>query len=215
MRTIKDIIESNNISSEYAAKLVEAEHIFDQIYETCGRTFIPGDGSYLFEGGAYEYCVKMYPKQEMLYHLAKNSNSVLEIGTYMGHSLLIMLLANPQLHITSVDLVDTYARPSTDLLKTYFPKSKIEFIHGDSLDVLPSLSKKFDLFHIDGHHLEEHIRKEVQECERLSDQKIVRIVFDDIHCCQKLLDEIVASRKVLKHITPGCIWTNAYVEFCL
>ena len=221
MKNIKTVLEEKGITGEFASKLIEANEIFFEIYEECGRSFIEGDGSYLFEGGVYEYCAGMYPKQELLYNLAKESKSTLEIGTYMGHSLLIMLLGNPELKITSIDLVDKYALPSINVLRKRFPKSEIEFIHGDSLKVLPGITTpKFDLFHIDGHHLEEHIRQEVEHCKRLSTHNVygkdaARIVFDDIHCCKMLVFEIVANKEVLQYINPDCIWTNAYVEFYL
>lgn len=220
MKSIKDIIVQNKLNSEFSEKLVENEHIFNEIYKECRYSFIPGDGSYLFEGSLYEYSALMYPKQELLFNLAKQSVSVLEIGVYMGHSLLIMLLANPFLKINAVDLVDTYSKPSIQVLKKYFPNADIQFHHGDSLDILPLLVSKFDLFHIDGHHLEEHIRKEIKLCEILSsykidDKKAIRVVFDDIHCCKSFIDEILLNKKILKHIKPECIWANSYLEYLL
>lgn len=221
MKTIKNIIEQSGISSEFASKLVENEHIFNEIYKECNYSFIPGDGSYLFEGSVYEYCAAMHPKQELLYNLAKDSTSILEIGVYMGHSLLIMLLANPSLKITAIDLVDTYAKPSIDVLKKHFPNADIRFRHGDSLEIVPLLKTiNYDLFHIDGHHLEEHIRKEINFCEKISSYKVderkaMRVVFDDVHCCSNFINEILSKNHILKYTKPDCIWTNSYIEYFL
>ena len=221
MKSIKEIISQNNLTNEFAKKLVEHEYIFNEIYKECNYSFISGDGSYLFEGSLYEYSALMYPKQELLYNLAKESNSVLEVGVYMGHSLLIMLLANPFLKITAIDLVDTYAKPSIQILKKYFPNADIQFYHGDSLKVLPLISDvQFDLFHIDGHHLEEHIRKEIEFCEALSvckvfNKKAMRVVFDDIHCCKSFIDEILLKNEILKYVKAECIWANCYIEYLL
>lgn len=219
MKSIKDIINQHNLTSEYANNLVNNEHIFNEIYKECGYSFIPGDGSYLFEGSVYEYSEKMYPKQLLLYEIAKKSSSVLEIGVYMGHSLFIMLLANPYLNITAIDIVDKYSLPAIKILKKYFPDSKIDFYHGDSLHILPNIkNNKFDFFHIDGHHLEEHIKNEVFLCEKLSsntkdNEILMKILFDDVHCCQGFINNIISKNKVLNFIKPDCIWANSYIEY--
>jgi predicted O-methyltransferase YrrM len=59
----------------------------------------------------------MFEKQKLLFNLAKKNKSVLEIGVYMGHSLLIMLLANPKLKITCIDIEDHYSLPAIKYLK--------------------------------------------------------------------------------------------------
>lgn len=219
MKSIKNIFKQNNIDSEYSRILSENEHIFKEIYQACNSSFIPGDGSYLFEGSIYEYSLNMYQKQNLLFNTAKTSYSVIEIGVYMGHSLLIMLLGNPKLKVTAIDIVDTYARPSIEVLKKYFPESEISFFHEDSLNVLPNIKQeKYDLFHIDGHHLEEHIKKEVIFCEKLSshivnNERAIRIIFDDVHCCSGLIKDIIKNKKVLHYIKPECIWANSYIEY--
>ena len=38
----------------------------------------------------------------------------------MGHSLLIMLMSNPKVQITTIDIDDKYALPSINYLKKYF-----------------------------------------------------------------------------------------------
>ena len=70
----------------------------------------------------------------------------------MGHSLLIMLLANPNLKITTIDIVEKYSKAATDYLQNEFPNAKINFIKGNSLNIIPKLDAKYDLFHIDGTH---------------------------------------------------------------
>ena len=82
-------------NTPYTNKLYENRHIFYEIYDKCSNTFVRGCGSYLFNGQKYVYDESMYEKQELLFRLAQDASRALEIGTYMGHSLLIMLLANP------------------------------------------------------------------------------------------------------------------------
>ncbi len=68
----------------------------------------------------------------------------------MGHSILIMLLSNPNILITSIDIMDKYSLPAIKYLRDNFPKSRIDFINGDSLKILSNLIKKkrFDFFDI-------------------------------------------------------------------
>ena len=110
----------NNLhNTEFTNRLAQNKHIFYEIYEACNSTFWKGCGSYLFDGQEYKYCDIMYEKQELLYNLVKSATNVLEIGTYMGHSLLIMLLSNPNLKITCLDIDDKYTRHAVNILNTY------------------------------------------------------------------------------------------------
>ena len=111
--------------------------IFYEIYQVCGNKFC-GD-SYLFDGLTYKYCDIMYEKQELLYNQVKNVNNILEIGTYMGHSLLIMLLSNPNLKITCIDISDEYTLPAILVLNKYF-NNAITFIHNDSHSALKDIN---------------------------------------------------------------------------
>ena len=135
-------------NTEFTNKLFANKHIFYEIYEACGSEFEMGCGSYMFDGRIYKYCDLMYPKQELLYNSAKNATNILEIGVYVGHSLFIMLLANPTAKITCIDISDKYAGPAVTVLNKHF-NNAITFIHSDSLTALPRISTKFDFFHID------------------------------------------------------------------
>lgn len=220
MNSLKEIQNK----TEFIKKLIEAENIFNEIYDVCPKSYSWG-GSYLFSGkGNYQYDISMLPKQELLYSIAKNANSVLEIGTYMGHSLLIMLLANPKLKIVSIDIDSTYVKPALSVLSKYFPLAQIEFLNGNSIDVLhstydvkPSIyNKTFDIFHIDGYHADQHISKEVQYCIKLTSHakdKIVKIIFDDVDCCPNVINYIKSKYTVSNFIKPECAHTNAYLEF--
>jgi hypothetical protein len=100
--------------NDFTQNLSQNFKIFGDIYKACGNKWSFGCGSYLFDGSNYTYYSKMYNKQKLLFDLAKNATNVLEIGAYMGHSVFLMLLANPNLNITCIDIDDTYARPSEE-----------------------------------------------------------------------------------------------------
>ena len=214
MKKIQDIIDFWN--TDFSQKLIKAEHIFSEIYDSCGNTFDKGCGSYLFDGQTYEYLPDLYPKQKLLYDKAAEASNVLEIGTYMGHSALIMLLANPKLKLTTVDIASHLSAPAATVLQKYFPDADITFICENSLEVIPTLQDQYDLFHIDGNHDADFVIKEYDLCKRLSNTPEYRIVFDDWHGERgpgsTVEKHIMQSGKVTQYIVPNCLWTNAYIE---
>ena len=201
-------------NTEFTQKLLENKHIFDEIYTACGNKFMKGCGSYLFDGNTYTYCDAMYDKQE-LYTIAKSCSSVLEIGTYMGHSILIMLLANKNLKITCIDIQDTYALPAITVLNKYF-NNAITFIHSDSISALEKMNnKKFDLFHIDGFHDNDYIKKEFELIKHMSSTDILHVMFDDQECLIPLQNELFHKYEIIKVSKPECKWNNLYLEIKL
>jgi hypothetical protein len=206
------LLTSDYSTDEFAIKLASVEEVYKDIHKACNNTHLPGCGSYFMNGQTYDYHIGMYPKQKLLYELAKDANSFLEIGTYMGHSLLIALLANPMMKITCIDIDDTYTAPAVKVLQNHFPLAEIKFIHGDSLTNLNTIDEKFDLIHIDGHHENNYITAEFNMCKTMSNRKDLNVIFDDLDCCQTLITEINLSSQVLMQITPNCDWTNTYLK---
>jgi len=201
-------------NTEFTNKLLKNQHIFYKIYEECGFNFERPCGSYLFNGQEYSYCDLMYEKQELLYKTVKNTENVLEIGTYMGHSLLIMLLSNPSIKITCIDISDKYTLPAVNVLNKYF-NNAITFIHSDSLTALTALKElktKFDFFHIDGLHDNAYITNEFNLIKSLNSNKLLKVIFDDQDHLLDLQNEIRENYKVIKKITPNCSWNNVYFE---
>jgi hypothetical protein len=200
-------------NTEFTKKLLEHKHIFYEIYEACGSKFSKPTGSYLFDGQTYNYCDRMYEKQELLFDVVKSANNVLEIGTYMGHSLLIMLLANPALKITCIDISDEYTGPAVNILNKYF-NNAITFIHMDSLTALKGCSQTFDFFHIDGRHDNNYIKNEFEEIRHLNNRNdnILRVLFDDQDCLISFQHELNTQYRVIKKVIPSCAWNNIYYE---
>jgi len=205
-------------NTEFTNRLLENKHIFYEIYEACNCEFIKGCGSYLFDGQTYKYCDLMYPKQELLYNSVKNANKILEIGTYMGHSLLIMLLSNPDLKIVCIDIDNKYTQPVVNILNKYF-NNAIQFIHSDSLLALEKMNKteKFDFFHIDGYHENNYITNEFNSLIQMNNNpdNILRIIFDDQNNLKNLQTQILSSFNVKQTIIPKCPWNNVYFEIQL
>jgi hypothetical protein len=202
--------------TEFTKKLLENKGIFYEIYEACGNKFHQGVGSYLFDGQTYKYCDLMYEKQELLFRSVKDAKTVLEIGTYMGHSLLIMLLSNPDLKITCIDISDEFTLPAVNVLNKHF-NNAIRFIKSDSLTALRTLTDKFDFFHIDGHHENDYITNEFVMVKKLNAcaGNLLRVIFDDQACLPKLQSDIETHYNVVKKVIPSCSWNNVYFEIQL
>jgi hypothetical protein len=207
---------NERLNNEFTNKLYKNKHIFYEIYQACGYRFMNTCGSYLFEGKHYTYCEEMYQKQELLYNAVKNATSVLEIGVYMGHSLLIMLLSNPNLKITCIDIDDTYAKPAVAVLNKYFPNA-INLIIGDSHAVLSTLKPQFDFFHVDGNHEDKYIQFEFLMVQSLNSHpnNVLRIIFDDLQFMPNLFQKIMNHYKVITLVIPKCIWCNVFLEIQL
>jgi hypothetical protein len=208
-------LQKSNPNCEYLQKLIENYEIFIDIYKICGNKFWKGCGSYLFDGQTYSYYDKMYEKQKLLYEAAKKATNVLEIGVYMGHSIFIMLLANPKLNITCIDIDDTYSFPATTLMKLKF-NANINFIKGDSKHILPSIGDKFDMFHIDGHHDAEYLNLEFHQCVKFANSENFTVIIDDYDAYPNKISEILENfqdYKISKKIIPNCNWRNIVLEF--
>jgi predicted O-methyltransferase YrrM len=212
MKNLEKYLKTN-IESEklFVESILEHEKTFQQLYKVCGNRFNKGTGSYLFDGQKYEYCDKMFEKQLLLFNKSKEVKSVLEIGTYMGHSLLIMLIGNPQLKITSIDIEDTYSYPSIKLLESVF-NTEINFIKGNSIDVISSITDKFDLFHIDGTHKIDFVKKEYELCKPLSSTPTMQVIFDDYDTITEINNHIIKESIILEQTTPKCDWRNSYLK---
>ncbi len=205
-------------NTEFTNKLLMNKDIFYEIYDVC-KGFDKGCGSYLFDGQTYDYCPDMYEKQELLFALAKQASNVLEIGTYMGHSLLIMLLANPMLRITCIDIECKYTEPAVKLLNKYF-SNRIEFIHNvyGSIKVINALQhNSYDLFHIDGYHDNNYIREEFKMVRKLNYGNAFNVLFDDQECMKELQKEILNDEYgiAITMIKPACKWNNIFFRILL
>ena len=98
---------------------------------------------------------KFFPKRAALAMFAMSHDNIIEIGFNSGFSALLMLTANPNLKLTSVDICEhKYTLPCFEYLKSIFG-DRIELVQGDSTQVLVgTLQEKKDVtgYIIDGGH---------------------------------------------------------------
>jgi len=85
--------------------------------------------------------------------LNRHINHVMEIGFDAGFSAVLMLLTNPTIKLTCIDIGEhPYTLPCYEKIKETFG-DRITLLIGDSNIVLPQLSQTFDVIHIDGHRV--------------------------------------------------------------
>ena len=130
--------------------------------------------------------------------LNKNIRHVMEIGFNSGFSTLLMLLTNPNIHITCYDIGDhTYTMPCYIKMKETFG-DRIEIIIGDSTKTLSFVRDTYDVIHIDGGHSTEVAESDIQNSYRLSKDGTLLIMNDyDFYNLHGLWDSYVNLYKLV------------------
>jgi hypothetical protein len=81
----------------------------------------------------------------------------------------------------------------------------------NSLEVLPNIKKKFDFFHIDGHHSNYVATEDFKQCKKMSQTEVMSVLFDDISSCMSLKKDILKNYRIkLKKAPLNC--DNLYLE---
>lgn len=199
----RSILERFALTSPMAKVLIDNFHHFIAL----GPRFHGGCGSYMFDGQRYVYQAETLQKQEALFAIGQKCNHVLEVGVYLGHSLLLLLLSNPSLRITCIDNDATFAPKAVAYLNEHFG-DRITFLLGTSQEVLTTHTfTPFDCVHIDAEHSERAVTQDFFATLPHA-AKSACYVFDDYEAVRGLIDGWV-SNKLLEHIhTPWGLWTN-------
>ena len=139
------------------------------------------------------------------------ATNALEIGVYLGHSLLIMLIANPTLTITCIDNEDRFARKAVEYLNMHF-NNRVTFIHDDAVSAINRLMPdSFDFVHVDADHNDIAVNAQFNASLRVAKMGSY-VVFDDYEAVKKTVDGFI-YKGFLKHIvTPYCLWTNSVCQ---
>jgi hypothetical protein len=196
-------LENLQTQTEYTQTLLANFHHFVGLHGSFHR----GCGSYMFDGQRYFYQIETLKKQEELFMVGKQTTHVLEVGVYVGHSLLILLLSNPNLLITCVDIEKDIPQRAVAYLNQHFG-NRITFLHGRAEDVLPTLPKNtFTAIHIDADHNPEAVTRQFNLCVPLATRSAY-FVFDDYEAVQSVIYEWIQSGLLTHVSTPWCLWTN-------
>jgi len=178
-----------------------------------GPSFHPGWGSYLFDGQTYRYHLETLKKQEALVRAGAVSTHVLEVGVYLGHSLLLLLLSNPTLRITCIDNDARFAPRAVAYLNAHFG-NRVTFHLGSAADVLPTLPlATYDCIHIDADHYDDADRQQFTLAKPLATPRAL-VVFDDYEAVHTVIDSLLETAVLERLELPGCLWTNIVTQLC-
>jgi predicted O-methyltransferase YrrM len=129
--------------------------------------------------------------------LNKNVKNVLEIGFNSGFSTLLMLLTNPHVQVTCLDLGEhKYTEPCYKILKETFG-NRVNMIVGDSRQTMKTIVDTFDLIHIDGGHYVDVAESDIIHSYRISKNGTILIMNDyDFPHLHRLWDSYVVRCKL-------------------
>lgn len=157
-------------------------------------------------------------KIKNLRYLCKNKTKICEIGINACHSLLIMLLENPNAEYVLFDLNNhRYTQPCLDYIRGEFPNTKITSIFGNSSETLrdylknDNVLKTFDFCHIDGCHFEQVFREDFYNVKKLSKDN-ADILFDDYDYIdiKRFIDSKVSLGEIQQIMDDNLIKTNLH-----
>ena len=99
-----------------------------------------------------EFFIGYESKRKNIVAIAKKYNNITEIGFNAGHSAALMLSANPNLYLTSIDIgYHSYTAPCAEIIQHYFP-IRHKLILKDSRKIDRCEIEHSDVVIIDGGH---------------------------------------------------------------
>ena len=173
LNNIKDFTINNNINKTKAyidTNLLPIIHNCKELLE----------GNIFMLHHTTNYTIVFLNKSKNISNLVLNKNikNVMEIGFNSGFSTLLMLISNPNIHISCFDLGEhKYTIPCYERLKETFG-DRINITIGDSTKTLQNINDNYDLIHIDGGHSTEVADSDIINSYRLS-KKGTLLIMDD------------------------------------
>jgi len=178
----------NSVSSDGHVSLYsfdnfrKIEHIqkLDAIVKQTGE---PLEGCCLYQHHRdFKYATHKTKLCSNIFTLCKNANSILEVGFNAGHSVILYLYSNPNIHVLSFDIcVHSYSEPCAAYIQK-LPDTDFLLVTGDSTTTLLHYKpcKVFDLIHIDGGHGIIVAESDLVHCKRFASNDTL-VIFDDAH----------------------------------
>ena len=150
-------------------------------------------GSYLCGGQGYSYTYEVYEKQKLLFQTAKTCKNALLIGNYMGHIAFIMLMANPNINITCIDVQDNYKY--IPLLETYFQRNVLFYISNDqnhTISLLKNARHIYDFVHLSQQYpVREYLNTYTDICIQKTKMEKMTFIIDDYNVYSKEIIETI------------------------
>ncbi|AYD40132.1 O-methyltransferase [Clostridium fermenticellae] len=131
---------------------------------------------------------------ELMIHIKKPSR-ILELGTAIGYSSILMSLAsNNKAKIDTIERNLDMLKTARDNIKNYGFMNSIDIIEGDCMEVLKDLDNEYDLIFIDAG--KGHYNHFLPECLRLLKQDGIIIADNALFRGMVASDKLVARRKI-------------------
>jgi len=192
----------NNPNCVFLKKLIDNYQLFFKLninYYTKG-------GSFLCEH-SYSYTKEKYEKQIALFNFAKKSKNVILIGNYMGHVALIMLLANPDLHIVCIDTEDQHKY--TLILEEYFQKKILFFVSNNQEDIIQQFSNIYNLYDVvyisQQYPVREYLNYIIDACINKSKLNKLTFMLDDYNIYPNEIIENIKINNIQCEINNDCV----------
>lgn len=171
---------NNNTNTFDEIHLTWKNHIEKFMLPIINNTRESLEGNIYSYNNTTHYDSKFYQKQYNIYisSIQENVTNAMEIGFNSGFSALLILLSNPKIKLTCVDINSHhYVLPCFKYLKNIF-QDRIELITGNSMDVVSNLTDTYDLIHIDGCHDVNVARIDIINSRLLANDKCIMIMDD-------------------------------------
>ncbi|CAE7320666.1 Mfsd6 [Symbiodinium natans] len=179
----------------------------------------PCEGNIMHTWNSWDPQPDMEAKQRNLFQLSQNLSarrddpSLLEIGFNAGHSVCLMLLANPKVKVVAFDLCEhAYTKPCAEVLQSIFGQGRLQLVEGSSTTTLPRYHQqhpdvRFDMFHIDGGHQYRQAMADLESCCRMAHKdpettSILVLDDTDITGVAAAWADFVASGRLVERAPP-------------
>uniref|UniRef100_A0A6C0B2Z6 Methyltransferase n=1 Tax=viral metagenome TaxID=1070528 RepID=A0A6C0B2Z6_9ZZZZ len=161
-------------------------------------------------------------KIKNLQYLVRDKKKICEIGVNAGHSLLIMLLENPEAEYLLFDLnCHAYTIPCLKYIASVFPNTKMSLMTGDSTKTIVQFLinnkdalHQYDLCHIDGGHTYDVFSADFHNVKYLSKMGCP-VIFDDSdnEHIDMFLKKNVAQNNISEYEDPNIINTDKHFVY--
>ena len=154
-----------------------------------------------------------------LQYLCKNKKKIIEIGVNACHSLLLMVLINPDAEYLLFDLNNhKYTEKTIEYIKKEFPNTKINIIYGNSIETInryildnPDQLNSYELIHLDGGHTEDIFSEDYNNSKKLITYNGV-IIFDDYNMndIKDFIHKKINQKEIVEYIDNNIIKNNLH-----
>jgi len=161
-------------------------------------------------------------KIKNLQYLCKNKKKIIEIGVNACHSLLLMLLINPEAEYLLFDLnCHKYTEHAFNYIKSQFPSTKINIIFGDSTKTMHKFIvdnqtelHSYDLIHIDGGHTIDIFFRDYNNSKQLSVNNGI-VVFDDYDydSIYTFIQKMITQKEIIEYTDSNIIRTRLHFVY--